>query len=78
MSGVITIKTKRGFLQRWMHYIFKCPTFWKIKPSFKCPKCGKTYRCYWDGNDIIGHGINYCTPCAKILKEQNEMQLRER
>lgn len=68
MGFTIEIITKRNFFQRWYHYLFKCPSFWRIKPAFKCPKCGKTYRCYWDGNDVKGHGINYCTPCAKILE----------
>lgn len=46
------------------HKLFKCPTFWRIKPAFKCPECGKTYRCYWDGNDIKERGINICNACA--------------
>ena len=46
------------------HKLFKCPTFWQIKPAFKCPECGKTYRCYWDGHDIAGRGINICNACA--------------
>ena len=49
------------------HYLFKCPTFWKIKPAFKCPLCRKKYRCYWDGNDDFGI-INICDECVKRKK----------
>lgn len=51
------------------HYLFNCPTFWRLKPAFECPKCGRKYRCYWDGNDILGHGINICNSCAKKIGE---------
>ncbi len=53
-----------GWAKRWYHKLFKCPTFWKLKSSFTCPKCGEKYRCYWDGNDIAGVGIDYCNSCA--------------
>ena len=53
------------------HKLFKCPTFWRIHSSFTCPKCGRKYRCYWDGNDVIGHGIDYCDACAKVLENSN-------
>ena len=56
------------WLKRWHHKLFKCPTFWKLKPYFTCPGCGKKYRCYWDGNDIEGVGIDYCNNCAKDLE----------
>lgn len=62
---IVTIKTTRTFLGRVFHKLFKCPTFWQLKPAFKCPICGDTYRCYWDGNDVDGLGIDVCTPCAK-------------
>ena len=51
--------------RRLFHKLFKCPTFWELKPHFKCPLCGKTYRCYWDGNDVIGVGIDLCDKCAQ-------------
>ncbi len=54
----------RSIFQTTYHKIFKCPTFWKIKPAFKCPKCSATYRCYWDGNDVEGHGTDLCNTCA--------------
>ncbi len=57
------------FFQRWWHYLFHCPSFWDWKPAFKCPVCGVTYRCYWDGNDCFGM-INVCNKCAKA-KEQD-------
>ena len=59
----ISVKLKKA-----KHKLFNCPTFWKIKPSFKCPSCGKTYRCYWDGNDIDGVGINYCDNCTETIE----------
>ena len=51
-----------------LHKLFNCPTFWRIKPRFTCPKCKKQYRCYWDGNDVTGHGIDYCDKCAIKLE----------
>lgn len=70
MGTVITIP-KKEFMSRWMHKLFHCPTFWKIKCSFHCPKCGEGYRCYWDGNDVSGHGKDYCNKCAKELENYN-------
>ena len=67
MGMVISIKSK-GFFGSWYHKLFACPTFWKLKPMFRCPECGKKYRCYWDGNDVTGHGIDYCNKCAKKLE----------
>jgi len=53
------------------HYLFKCPTFWEIKPHFQCPDCGKRYRCYWDGHDTNGK-VDVCNKCndkyEKLLK----------
>lgn len=37
--------------------------FWKIKPNFKCPDCGTTYRRYYDGHDCICGKINLCGKC---------------
>ena len=51
-------------MKKLLHYLFRCPTFWSFKPYFKCPECGATYRCYWDGHDIVGRGINICGKCA--------------
>jgi hypothetical protein len=70
MGIVITIKAK-PFLKRWKHKLFECPTFWEYlfsKKGFRCPKCNKKYLCYWDGNDVTGHGIDYCNKCAKELE----------
>ena len=59
--------------KRAWHKLFHCPTFWSLRPAYKCPECGKRYRCYWDGNDIKGHGINYCGKCAgKIIQDMYE------
>ena len=55
-------------MKRLFHKLFKCPTFWNIRPFFHCPQCGKGYRCYWDGNDIIGVGIDYCDACAAEIE----------
>jgi hypothetical protein len=46
-----------------IHYLFKCPTFWSIKPFFTCPECGKGFRCYWDGHDCSCGVINLCSKC---------------
>ena len=67
--GILSIP-KKGFFKRWKHKIFDCPTFWKLEPSFTCPSCSKKYRCYWDGNDITGHGTDYCNKCAKRIEAQ--------
>ena len=56
-----------SWAKRWYHKLFKCPTFWNLKLQFTCPECGGKYRCYWDGNDIAGVGIDYCNDCAKVL-----------
>ena len=49
--------------KRLLHKLFKCPTFWSIKPAFHCPICGKGYRCYWDGNDVEDVGTDICNDC---------------
>jgi hypothetical protein len=48
--------------KRWKHYLFSCPTFWRLKPAYRCSICGKRYRCYWDLNDT-DKGINICRNC---------------
>ena len=68
IRGIIDINAYKD--EGWIHKLFRCPTFWKIKTSFKCPKCGKKYRCYWDGNDVKGHGVDYCNKCAKELEDE--------
>lgn len=75
MGKIIKIGYK-GFFKRLAHKLFNCPTFWKSlinkytfrKSLFSCPRCSKKYHCYWDGNDVSGHGIDYCNKCAKILE----------
>lgn len=59
---VASIEGPAGWRKIW-HKIFRCPTFWSWRPSFKCPDCGKKYRCYWDGSDAGGK-INLCANCA--------------
>lgn len=76
MGKVLTITVRWGWLRRLRHKLFECPTFWALRPTFKCPCCGATYRCYWDGNDIGGK-INVCQPCAnkyRALGAWNEVQ----
>lgn len=58
-------KPHKGFIKTWIHKLFFCPTFWKIKPRFQCPICKSKYRCYWDGNDIENVGINVCGKCEE-------------
>ena len=60
---VMTITKRCTVLGKLRHYLFLCPTFWSVKPAFKCPECGKGYRCYWDGNDVGGK-INICHACS--------------
>ena len=62
------MKDVKTFIKKWKHKLFYCPTFWQIKPAFTCPGCGKKYRCYWEGNDVAGHGIDYCSTCAEKLE----------
>jgi hypothetical protein len=50
-------------IKKILHYLFHCPTFWRVKPAFVCPCCQATYRCYWDGHDVNGK-INVCSACA--------------
>jgi hypothetical protein len=72
MSMIMTITRHFTVLSKLKHYLFECPTFWRVKPAFTCPLCGATYRCYWDGNDCHGH-INVCKACARELgPEQKE------
>jgi hypothetical protein len=56
------------FISDWKHKLFNCPTFWRLKPFYHCPSCNKGMRCYWDGNDVAGHGIDYCDKCAKEIE----------
>lgn len=56
---------RKSFFKHWFHKLFNCPTFWRRVPAFQCPDCGKNYRCYWDGNDVDGKGVNLCDACAK-------------
>jgi len=53
------------------HKLFKCPTFWRLRPSFHCPICGNGYRCYWDGNDCGGK-IDVCNECAATMKKEKD------
>jgi transcription elongation factor Elf1 len=66
--GIVMGIKRESFIKHWIHKLFQCPTFWKLKASFTCPECGKKYRCYWDGNDVANHGINYCDKCAEKLE----------
>ena len=65
----------REFFKRWLHKLFQCPTFWEIKYHFHCPECGKGYRCYWEGNDVLGVGIDFCDDCAETIELQQDEHL---
>lgn len=68
-SAFMVLGMKREkFLKRVKHKLFHCPTFWRLKAAFTCPGCGKKYRCYRDGNDVAGHGVDYCSKCANGLE----------
>jgi hypothetical protein len=62
-------------IKKMLHYLFHCPTFWRVKPAFVCPCCQATYRCYWDGHDVNGK-INVCSACAphEHVKEHQSQQ----
>jgi len=62
------IKISKQLIRSWSHKLFQCPTFWRLKPAFKCPICGKQYRCYWDGHDEAGY-INLCTSCFERMRK---------
>jgi len=65
MGFVMNLKTPhKTWIQKLYHKLFNCPTFWRVKSAFKCPKCHIKYRCYWDGNDVTGHGVDLCNKCA--------------
>lgn len=71
MGIIATITDKRNWAQRWLHKLISCPTWWKswFKDGKRCPGCGKRIRCYWDGNDIEGVGIDYCNRCTAIIEK---------
>jgi hypothetical protein len=60
-------------IKKIIHYLFKCPTFWQLKPAYKCPDCGKTYRCYWDGHDCSCGTIHLCGMCAKTTHASHQI-----
>ena len=62
----------KQYLRKWRHKLFSCPTFWKIEKSFRCPGCHIKYRCYYDGNDIVGYGADYCDTCTSIIKNNRK------
>nr|BDD43753.1 hypothetical protein 13 [bacterium] len=49
-----------------VHKLFRCSTFWNLKPAFTCPVCGRGFRCFWDGHDIGGL-TNVCSKCSKEI-----------
>jgi hypothetical protein len=69
MGVVVSVSQKMTKIQKLKHYLFDCPTFWRIKPAFKCPICGATFRCYWDGGDIGGHN-DVCCKCYDDMKSR--------
>lgn len=42
--------------------------WWLRRPKYHCPRCGKGLYTYWDGNDVEGHGTDYCNRCAHLLE----------
>jgi len=72
MGILVEMRPYKTWLKRWKHKLFGCPTFWysffRERSRYNCPRCNKVLRCYWDGNDVTGHGIDYCNSCTKILE----------
>ena len=70
----VTMAPYRKWTKRWRHKLFGCPTFWRTvfggKPAWVCPGCGKRGTCYWDGNDVAGHGTDWCNACARELESK--------
>jgi hypothetical protein len=61
---------RRNLMITWKkvkHLLFHCHTFWQWKRAYKCPVCGKRYRCYWDGNDVVDWGTDICADCYKKI-----------
>lgn len=75
MGMVVTMAPYQNFWKRWIHKLFKCPTFWQAvilrKPAWTCPGCGHKGTCYWDGNDT-DEGIDYCNSCAQEIESRHE------
>ena len=70
--GCVVEIPHRGFWWLLRHKLFRCHTFWKLRPFYHCSKCGKGLRCYWDGNDIEGHGIDICNACARKIEKARQ------
>ncbi len=70
MGCVVTLTKTWTLFSKIKHYLFHCPTFWRIKPAFTCPICGHRYRCYWDGNDCGGK-IDVCKKCTTHYEKHN-------
>ena len=72
MGVVVEMKCPRSFWAQWWHKMTDCPTFWGsfFRKGRRCPGCNKRIRCYWDGNDVAGHGIDFCNRCAEELETQ--------
>ena len=60
-------------IPRWKIIIkkLKMREWWLRKPRYHCPRCNKGLYSYWEGNDIEGHGTDYCNRCARILLSEN-------
>ena len=71
MGIVANLKTPNKHSE-WRHRLWLCKNYWDKSRRYKCTGCGKTLRCYWAGNDITGHGIDYCNRCAKRLAPTSE------
>ena len=71
MGVVVTFKRK-PFLKHWFHKLFECGTYWNPRTWYHCTRCSKTLKCYWDGNDVTGHGIDFCDKCAAVLEDGDE------
>ena len=73
MGMVMSIKTPAKH-SAWRHRLWLCKNYWRPQHWYMCPSCNRTMRCYWDGNDVIGHGTDYCDKCAAALEVGDDLR----
>ena len=64
-------------LKNIFHYLFKCSSFWELRPRFICPECKHKYRCYYDGNDCKCGKIHLCDGCYRVRHMNHDLTTTE-